>query len=370
MRKSVVAIETPGGFASGFIVSGDGYILTNEHVVRGNTTVTVVLENGQRKTGTVKAVDHLRDIALVYVYPYTGLNRDDLPALSFAESVQIGEEIIALGFPYSFWTGDEMTVTRGIVSSEKTIDGVRWVQTDTAINPGNSGGPLINMDGEVVGIVSWSLVDVERGSEGMNYAVHRDEAVPQLTNMIAGIHAPTPTPGPVLIVGPLSGSIPHNPGDGYIDIQKTDSQRNTRDIVLEARFFNPYGPERGNWSAGFVFRDARKGDHFHVVGISNDGDFGYWFHHPRVPGQDLLEPDWETDWSTHINTGAGEYNDLHLTAREEVGVLSINGTQVATLDLSAVMIYGAFYPFANYWDDDGLEGATTEFQNFTAKELQ
>ena len=364
VRKSVVRIDTPESMGSGFIVDSEGYILTNAHVVGDHGTVTVTLENGKQKTGNVRAVDQLRDMALVYVYPYSGLTRDELPALSFAEKVKVGEEVVALGHPFGsreFLRGD-ITITRGIVSAMRTWQGVQWVQTDAAVNPGNSGGPLLNMDGEVVGIVTAGYFD----DQGLNFAVHRDELVPQLEIMTAAIHAPTPTPHPALIRGPLDGSIPHDPDDGYIDVYRIRPPVGVRDFVAEVRFFNPYGLDEGKWSHGFMFREGNT-EHFQVVGIANGEYGGWWFHHIRKEGNHFDE-DW--DHSGYIRDGVGEYNDLKLVAQGAEGELFVNGNLVATLDLSRLQIYGESNPIAGYYTGHGVAGAVTRFESLTIKEFK
>ena len=145
-RAGVVRIEGTSGGGSGFIVSPDGYILTNEHVISGNTQLTVVLDNGTRLTPQVIDSDASRDIALLKVD-----SSRKLTALSFSTSVREGEEVVAIGHPLDL--GASMTITKGIVSALRAIlVASAYIQTDAAINPGNSGGPLINLKGDVVGM--------------------------------------------------------------------------------------------------------------------------------------------------------------------------------------------------------------------------
>jgi len=150
VSPSVVRIEASGS-GSGFVMTPDGYLLTNSHVVSGEKHVHVTLQNGQRVPGQVMGDDPHTDIALV---------RIDVPklvALTFADSsaLRVGQLAIAVGNPYGF----DCTVTAGVVSAlgrslrTKTghlIDDI--IQTDAALNPGNSGGPLVDSRGRVIGV--------------------------------------------------------------------------------------------------------------------------------------------------------------------------------------------------------------------------
>ncbi len=155
------------GTGSGFIVSSDGLILTNAHVVDGADKVTVTLKDGRTLNGTVLGTDSLTDMALVKI------EADDLLAVAFGDSdqLQIGEWAIAIGNPL----GLDNTVTTGIISAtgrnssqigvgDKRVD---FIQTDAAINPGNSGGPLLNANGEVVGINTAII----RNAQGIGFAI-------------------------------------------------------------------------------------------------------------------------------------------------------------------------------------------------------
>lgn len=155
------------GTGSGFIVSSDGLILTNAHVLEGADRVTVTLKDGRTIEGRVMGKDRLTDLAVVKV------EEEGLPAVRFgnSESLQIGEWAIAIGNPL----GLDNTVTTGIISAtgrnsaqigagDKRID---FIQTDAAINPGNSGGPLLNAKGEVIGINTAII----RNAQGLGFAI-------------------------------------------------------------------------------------------------------------------------------------------------------------------------------------------------------
>ena len=141
------------GQGSGVIIDSAGLVLTNAHVVERVDRVTITLQNGNQVDGTVIGTDQVTDLALVKIKEFPGLVS---AKLGDSEDIQVGDWAIALGTPY----GLESTVTLGIVSSlhrdintlgfsDKRLD---LIQTDAAINPGNSGGPLINSNGEVIGI--------------------------------------------------------------------------------------------------------------------------------------------------------------------------------------------------------------------------
>jgi putative serine protease PepD len=175
-----ISAETGQGTAtgSGFVVSTDGKIITNEHVVDGATSVTVKIgTNGKEQTAQVLGADASKDLALLKVDP----GSTKLHALAFGDSsnVQVGDNVYAIGNPY----GLDHTLTSGIVSaldrdiqapSGATIPGA--IQTDAALNPGNSGGPLLDADGKVVGVNSQiasagASASGESGNVGIGFAI-------------------------------------------------------------------------------------------------------------------------------------------------------------------------------------------------------
>jgi serine protease Do len=157
------------GVGSGFILSADGYVMTNAHVVDGADEVIVTLTDAREFKAKIVGADKRSDVALVKIEA-TGL-----PAVRIGDvnKLKVGEWVIAIGSPF----GLESTVTAGIVSakSRDTGDLVKLIQTDVAINPGNSGGPLINMRGEVVGINS-QIYSQSGGYQGISFAIPIDEA--------------------------------------------------------------------------------------------------------------------------------------------------------------------------------------------------
>ena len=162
--------ERPRGVGSGFILSADGLIMTNAHVVDGADELIVTLPDKREFKGKIVGADQRTDVAVVKIEA-TGLAPVKVGDVS---RLRVGEWVMAIGSPF----GLENTVTAGIVSAKQrdTGDFLPFIQTDVAINPGNSGGPLINMRGEVVGINS-QIYSRSGGFQGISFAIPIDEAV-------------------------------------------------------------------------------------------------------------------------------------------------------------------------------------------------
>ncbi|OJX29972.1 MAG: serine peptidase [Burkholderiales bacterium 68-12] len=162
--------EQARGLGSGFIISPDGYVLTNAHVVDGADEVFVTLTDKREFKARIVGTDKRTDVALVKI------DATGLPAVRIADvgRLRVGEWVMAIGSPF----GLDNTVTAGIVSAKQrdTGDYLPFIQTDVAINPGNSGGPLINMRGEVVGINS-QIYSRSGGFMGISFAIPIDEAM-------------------------------------------------------------------------------------------------------------------------------------------------------------------------------------------------
>jgi serine protease Do len=162
--------DVPRGVGSGFIISADGYVMTNAHVVDGADDVYVTLTDKREYKAKIIGADKRTDVALVKI------EGSNLPRLAIGDSnkVRAGEWVIAIGSPF----GLDNTVTAGIVSAKArdTGDYLPLIQTDVAVNPGNSGGPLINMRGEVIGINS-QIYSRSGGYMGISFAVPIDEAM-------------------------------------------------------------------------------------------------------------------------------------------------------------------------------------------------
>jgi serine protease Do len=194
VKPSVVAISTKAtvfnffsgqsvqqGAGSGWIVSSDGYIVTNNHVVEGAEDVEVTLDDQHTFTASTIRTDTLTDLAVIKI------DAQKLPTLPIGDStrLKVGEWVVAIGNSMGLGT----SATKGIVSAlgasvpvsaDQTLTDL--IQTDAAINPGNSGGPLVNMKGEVVGINSIKIARV--GVEGMGYSISINTALPVIESLI------------------------------------------------------------------------------------------------------------------------------------------------------------------------------------------
>ncbi len=154
---------------SGFVISSDGYVLTNSHVVKDADEIVVKLSDHRELLAKVIGTDARTDVALLKV------DAKDLPAVTIGNpnKLQVGEWVLAIGSPFGF----EQSVTAGIVSAKgRSLPGgnyVPFIQTDVAINPGNSGGPLFNMEGKVVGINS-QIYSRTGGFMGLSFAIPMD----------------------------------------------------------------------------------------------------------------------------------------------------------------------------------------------------
>ena len=167
---AVVRVETGDVGGSGMIIDESGYILTNNHVVESVQSAMVILKDGGQFSGAVIGRDELRDLAIIKITA-SGFS---FPAVTLGDSdrLETGEEIIAIG--YSLGLEGEATVSKGIISAFRIADGVHYVQTDAAINPGNSGGPLVNFNGEVIGVATAKVV--HEAVEGMGFAIAINDA--------------------------------------------------------------------------------------------------------------------------------------------------------------------------------------------------
>ncbi len=164
--------RAPGGEApfrsqgSGFIISGDGLVLTNAHVVRGAREVNVTLSDRREFNARVLGADATTDVAVLRI------DAKGLPVvrLGDAQQLQVGDPVLAIGSPFGF----EQTATQGIVSAKgRSLPGdtaVPFIQTDAAVNPGNSGGPLLDANGTVVGINA-QIYSQSGGYQGLAFAI-------------------------------------------------------------------------------------------------------------------------------------------------------------------------------------------------------
>ncbi|WCK55757.1 trypsin-like peptidase domain-containing protein [Aneurinibacillus sp. Ricciae_BoGa-3] len=171
--------EVRRSFGTGFIIHPQGYILTSEHVIQHARIIEVKLSNGETKKASVVWTDTKRDLALLQIK-----NNAPLPTLPLGSSreARVGELVISIGNPL----GLENTVTTGVISAKNRpvrIAGKNYediIQTDAAINPGNSGGPLINMNGEAIGMNAFII----RDNHGLGFAIGIDSIKPFLRKYV------------------------------------------------------------------------------------------------------------------------------------------------------------------------------------------
>ena len=169
----VVLVKTAGGLGSGFIIHEDGYLLTNDHVIAGETEITITVfakgANGMDKKTweNVRVVASNAELDLALLKIESG-DKTRFPTVPLGDSDELrqGQPVFAIGAPL----GLERTVSQGIISLKNRIeDGRMYIQTTTQINPGNSGGPLFNLKGEVIGVNNMKIV--APGAEGLGFAI-------------------------------------------------------------------------------------------------------------------------------------------------------------------------------------------------------
>jgi len=171
------------GAGSGFIISDEGYVLTNNHVVEGASTITVTFADGTTEAATVVGTDPTHDVAVLRIGDIHGATP---LALADTSTLQVGDEVLAIGNALDL--GDSPTVTLGIVSAKdrtietdtESLSGL--LQTDAAINPGNSGGPLVNAAGQVVGINTAGVT----GANNIGFAIDINTVKSVITQMEQG----------------------------------------------------------------------------------------------------------------------------------------------------------------------------------------
>ncbi len=171
LGEAVVQVRTPSGLGSGFLINADGSLITNFHVIEGETQISVEvyhqeagqLERQVYKQVRVVAINKFKDLALLKIEDKNAPQFVRVP-LGDAEALQVGDRVFAIGSPL----GLERTVTEGILSTKtREMGGELYLQTTAQINPGNSGGPLFNLAGEVVGVINMKVTF----GEGLGFAI-------------------------------------------------------------------------------------------------------------------------------------------------------------------------------------------------------
>ena len=321
IQASVVQIVEGESSGSGFIVSEDGLVVTNEHVVDNARTVRVWLTNGRSYEADVLERDSTSDLALVKI---GGNQRFEAIPVGDLGRVRVGDEVLALGFPLVDRIGNNLTVTRGIVSSKRTEAGVDLLQTDAAINPGNSGGPLVNGSGEVIGVNTSRIEETSGGRPVANigFAVSISEIERRLPTLAArgvvnrGTLTAIPTITPTSTMTPTP-TITSMQGGEFASVSaggfhtcgvKTDGSVQCWDYA-EPGQSTPPGREFASVSAGY----------WHTCGVKTDGSIQCW--------------------------GDDEYGQSTPPHREFASVSAGGGHTCGVKTDSSVQCWG--------WDDDG-----------------
>jgi hypothetical protein len=204
-------VDAYGGSGSGTLIDGNGNILTNYHVIEGFSSVKVYL--GDRYVGAASVVGYhdLLDLAIVRI----NAGRSSLTPIPISRlEPALGDEIITIGYPLNM--SGESTVTVGVVSASRNVEGQRYIQTDAAINPGNSGGAALDRQGNFIGVPTWMYI-----AENIGFLIPLNDVVDRIEQLKRGVRTvalpPTPTPRPTLT--PTPTPIPRSTltiDDGYL----------------------------------------------------------------------------------------------------------------------------------------------------------
>jgi serine protease Do len=169
--EAVVQVKTPGGLGSGFFINDEGYLITNFHVIEGETEISVEvyhqtndhLDRETYRAVKIIAINKFHDLALLHIEDKNAPRFKPI-TLGSSDALNVGDGVFAIGSPL----GLERTVTQGILSTKtRQLEGELYLQTSTQINPGNSGGPLFNLAGEVVGVTNMKITF----GEGLGFAI-------------------------------------------------------------------------------------------------------------------------------------------------------------------------------------------------------
>jgi serine protease Do len=254
---AVVKLRNPNGWGTGFLITDTGVIATNHHVAEGNNSLDVVFPDGAKLLGKVVYTDMHLDLALVKV------EGSGFPHLSLADAseIQEGQTVIAIGNPDKAMSD---TVTRGIVSAigpSPLKDPGTWIQTDASINPGNSGGPLLNSQGEVIGINTEKSFESSDGRplQGIAFALSARDLIQVLRRFYPDL-APAPSPslsvptgsGTVAITSDLAGA------DIYVDGKFVGQTPSTISLASGSHHIEVKSQGRQSWSRDLeVLKDSQ-----------------------------------------------------------------------------------------------------------------
>ena len=371
-RPAVVRITSSTATGSGVIYHTEGrtgYVVTNEHVVEGQSRVNVTVGDAATYSGTVLGVDAVRDLAVVSICcgTFTTLEFGD------AAGLEAGDEVVNIG--YALGLSGEATVTRGIVSAirydSRYLSDV--IQSDAVINPGNSGGPMLSTLGEILGINTFKYEETSSGrpTEGLGFAISGVTVQQHIPRLRAGTAIPTATPmfptptpgsGEGYDFGPLSGDLRHDPSDSFIETEY--ARASFSDMVIEATFVNPYSAPSNSWDYGFFLRDNRERDGFLQLVVSSGRQ---WELKTR---SDEVSERVAGGTVRNLNTGAGGRNHLMVVAIGARGWFFVNGDYVASADLSSLTWEGDVAVITGAYTGDEVSGAVTRYEGFKGYELK
>ena len=372
-RPAVVRITSTAGTGTGVIFDTQGrtgYVVTNEHVVEGQSRVNVTVNDSTTYNGTVLGVDATRDLAVVSICC------GDFTALEFgdAAALEVGDEVVNIGYALGSRIQGSATVTKGIVSALRwdADHGAYVIQSDAAINPGNSGGPMLSLEGKVLGINTYARVS-DFGAEGLGFAISARTVTERVPVLRAGTAVPTATPvSPTPIpnttegydFGPTNGDLRHDPSDGFIE--EEFAEVSIYDIVVEATFVNPYSATTSSWDYGFILRRDRRDDDapFLIIVVSSNRGWEV------KAGADAPYRHVSGGTVNSLNTGSGGRNHLMVVAIGTRGWFFVNGEYVASIDLSSVVGGGDLAVITGFYTGDEVAGAVTRYEGFRGYELR
>ena len=235
---SIVEIRTGNGGGTGFVLTSDGLVVTNKHVVAGSPTARLRFTSGQEYTATVSRVHPTLDLAYLTINP-AGIFQPIQAGNS--NQVRVGEQVVIVGFPIGATLGAEPTVSMGIISAKR--DGL--LQTDAPLNPGNSGGPMLDSYGNVIGVIK-SRIDESQGATiaGIGFAI----PINQVDVTISAQVAPTPLP-PALIPTAQPTDSPVPALAPTIDVAATKTAIDTQLAIAQTKVAHDREIERQNQEA-------------------------------------------------------------------------------------------------------------------------
>ena len=325
----------------------------------------MIVNDSTTYRGSVLGTDSIRDLAVVRICC------GSFHEASFASSAEIGPgaEVVTMDYPLGLL--GEATITRGIISAVRYNSEYRTsvIQTDAAINPGNSGGPMFSLSGKILGINTFKYEETQSGRpvEGLGFAIPAsmvEERVAVLRRVVARLTPiPTTTPAPTgNLFGPEDADLEHDPRDEFIKTYCADVW--VADAEVSATFYNPYAANTHSWDYGFLLRSTvdgpflvfvvSSGRNWEVLRGSRDADTTY-----ETIDDGIL---------SNLNTSAGEWNHLKVTAIGNNGEFFVNGRRVATLDLSSVTHAGVLAVIIGYYRGGERAGAVTKVKDFTVKQ--